>query len=230
METHSIIMGIRDCSSHCFRNRYRNYMYNGIEYSKNFFCNIKPMVSGPLEPQILLISQSPSLQAWINAGKDSEPDGGLISTHNEFFVTDLLPAFGLKRCDINLFRETVIWVHATNCYPWFNIVKGTRADKRPTRAESRNCIGKWLESLLQIETVKVVVPMGEVAFSLFANPNRANTTYTELMKKSPVSLDVIPNKIFLPIFHQSRKSRIFNDPECVEANKKSNTFLQKLFT
>lgn len=234
MDYHKICGEIKNCDKGCFRDRYQDYLHNGQQYSKNYFCSISPMASVPLSPKVLLISQNPPLQAWINAGLNGElPDGGLISGSNEFFVNNLLPVFGLDSSGIELFRETVAWVHLVNCHPWFSVTtdgvgRESRQDKTPTTNEINNCIRSWLEPLLQIESMKLVVPMGKPALSLFFKLGDNN--YTEIMKTVPFFNDtLLPKKILFPIFHQSGRSKIFNDPKCLEANEKAIALLDEAY-
>ena len=232
MEHHSIIKEIRNCNNKCFIDRYDDYKYKNTQYSRSFFCNIKPLASCPHNPKILLISQNPSLQAWINGGMHiSEPDGGLISQNNNFLTNDLLPAFGLDRQRIELFKRTVGWVHLSNCYTWFALDSNNkRKDKIPIKQEINNCIGQWLNQLLQIDSIQLVVPMGDLALSIFLYIRKVGISYTELMKSVPFSDNgLIPGKMFLPIFHQSKRNRIFNDPECREANRRTTTALAIIF-
>lgn len=194
---------------------------------------------GSKKPKVLFISQAPSLQAWINGYQNTAEDGGLVSTQNEFFVNNILEVFGLGEKDIDLFRNNVFWVHSCNCYPWFRWQKkkdskgrekSIRQDNRPTKGQVKNCLGKWLKDIIQLKDLKAVVLMGEPATYLFEeklNPKKIG--FTELVKKEEIRTDIIKGLEFLPIFHQSDKSRVFNSDSNQQANNRIKILLTSKF-
>lgn len=232
MEYHKINSLINNCAKGCFKYRYSDYVYNNVYYSREFFCLVSPMASIPLEPKVLLISQSPSIQAWITAGKQNMLlDGGLVSRHNNFFIDDLLPAFGLDEDEIELFRETVAWVHVANCYPWFRTNgKDVRQDITPSQNDAISCIRQWLNRLVEMDSIKLIVLMGKPALELFYDLKEKGGKYTEYLRTIPIlKSGDLPGKIFLPIFHQSKKSRLFNNEENRVANETAKHLLANIF-
>ena len=83
---HIIAEEIRECKKGCFVNLYQDIEYKNRKWLKNEIDCIKPLVYGAEKPKILLISQAPSLQAWLNGKISNSPDGGLVSTNNNFLI------------------------------------------------------------------------------------------------------------------------------------------------
>ena len=138
---HEIAQEIRNCKDTCFKNRYLDGEYKNKIFSKKQMSSIKPLVYAPDKPKILLISQAPSLQAWLNGLNNKFEDGGLVSEDNEFLINDLLPAFGLTKNTLNIFKKNVFWIHSCNCYPFFKRnTKGTRRDYHPNKTQVNKCL------------------------------------------------------------------------------------------
>lgn len=226
---HIIAEEIRECKKKCFVELYQDYEY---EKKKEIDC-IKPLVYGAEKPKILLISQAPSLQAWLNGKISNSPDGGLVSTENNFLINDLLPCFGLTKNDINLFKENVFWIHTCNCYPWFKLYndkktgKSTRYDHKPAKKEIKKCLGQWKDKLLKIDSLNAVVLMGEPSTCLFPALKEGSEGFLDLVRKKKIRTDIIKGIDILPIYHQSKKSRIFNNSSDKSTNDQLKLLLKE---
>jgi uracil-DNA glycosylase len=215
---HIIAEEIRECKKACFIDLYQEIVYNGRKWSKNEIDGIKPLVYGAEKPKILLISQSPSLQAWLNGKISNSSDGGLVSIDNNFFINDLLPAFSLSESDIDTFKTNVFWVHTCNCYTWYReskykkTGKVRRQDRIPNNKQIDNCLGQWIDRLLEIDSLKAVVLMGEPATRLFPQLKGTSERFRDLVRKMEIRSDIIDGIDILPIYHQSKRSFTFNDP------------------
>lgn len=228
LELHEIAKEVRACNRRCFVRLYQNIEYDGLSYTADDLSSIRPLVSGYQEPRILLISHAPSLQAWINSLHGIEADGGLISKGNSFFIKNILPAFGLGEEEIEHFRYKVFWIHCCNCYPWFRKYK-PRQDRKPTKDEIKNCLDRWLPDVISIDSVRGIVPMGEISTRLFPKLNPSGMKFTELVTRMQIRTDIQPGKEIIPIYHQSKKNRIFNELRHRETNKKLRQLLKEKF-
>jgi hypothetical protein len=225
---HKIAEVIRECTKRCFNNRYEDLIYQRHDWQANIIASGKPLIWGPHEPKVILLSQAPSLQAWLNGIGSTLPDGGLVSHGNNFLINDLLPAFGLSKRYLNLFRDNVFWVHACNCYPWFRQYK-TRQDIKPTKGEVQYCLGRWYKSIINLPTVKGLVLMGEVSTFMFPNINPDQLNFTELVRQMKIRTDIVENVETIPIYHQSRKSMVFNNPIDRNTNNRLHNLLAAKF-
>ncbi len=232
---HPIAEEIRNCNRKCFVDLYQDTVYANKTWLKAEIDSIKPLVYGPENPKVLLISQAPSLQAWLNGKVSNSPDGGLVSAKNNFLINDLLPAFGLSGKDLDLFRENVFWVHTCNCYPWYresvNKKSGkiTRQDRLPGKKDIKNCLGRWIGSLTRIASLNAIVLMGEPATRLFPQLKEGEEGFTELVQKMEIRNDIIEGIEILPIYHQSKRSRTFNDPVDRAVNNELKLLLKDSF-
>jgi uracil-DNA glycosylase len=232
---HIIAEDIRECKKICFVKFYKDIEYNNIKWLKNEIDCIKPLVYGAEKPKILLISQAPSLQAWLNGKISTSPDGGLVSTDNNFFINDLLPGFGLTKKDIDIFKENVFWIHTCNCYPWFREYienktgKPKRADKIPDKTQIEKCLGQWKDKLLKIDTLNAVVLMGEPSTRLFPELKEGSERFTELVRKKKIRNDIIEGIEILPIYHQSKRNRTFNNSIDKSTNDELKLLLREHF-
>lgn len=228
LELHGIAKEVRACNRRCFVRRYQNIEYDGLSYTADDLSSIRPLVSGYQEPRILLISEAPSLQAWIHSIDNPDPDGGLIGKGNSFFVKEVLPTFGLGEGDIEYFRHKVFWIHSCNCYPWFRKYRH-RQNRKPTEGEIKRCLGRWNPRLISIDSIRGIVLMGEVSTRLFPKLNPSGMKFTELVARMQIRTDIQPGKEIIPIYHQSRKNRIFNELRHRETNKKLRQLLKEKF-
>ncbi|WP_255335505.1 uracil-DNA glycosylase family protein [Methanosarcina sp. KYL-1] len=232
-------------STKCFRAEANKFITNKFisyhldlkfeTWQKNEINSIKPLVYGPENPRFLLISQAPSLQDWLNGKTSDSPDGGLVSAQNNFLVNDVLPAFGLSGKDLDLFRKNVFWAHTCNCYPWYrestNIKSGkiTRQDRLPGNKQIENCLSRWIDSLTRIGSLKAIVLMGEPATRLFPQLKEEAEGFTDLVRKMEIRNDIIEGIEILPIYHQSKKNRTFNDPVDRAVNNELKLLLKNKF-
>jgi uracil-DNA glycosylase len=229
---HLIAEEIRECKKGCFVNSYQNIEYNNRKWLKNEIDCIKPLVYGAEKPKILLISQAPSLQAWLNGKISNSPDGGLVSTDNNFLINNLLPVFGLLKEDLDIFKENVFWIHTCNCYPWYresidnNSGKPKRSDKSPNRTQIKKCLGQWKDRLLRIESLNAVVLMGSPSTRLFPELKGG---FTDLVRKKKMRNDIIDGIDILPIYHQSTSNRTFNNPIDKSTNDELKSLLREHF-
>jgi hypothetical protein len=228
LELHEIAKEVRACDRKCFVRLYQSIEWYGLSYTTHDLSSIRPLVSGYQEPRILLISEAPSLQAWINSIHSTEPDGGLIGKGNSFFVKEILPTFGLGEGDIEYFRHEVFWIHSCNCYPWFRKHRH-RQNRKPTEGEIKHCLGRWHPKLVSIDTIRGIVLMGESSTRLFPKLNPAGMKFTELVTRMRIRKDIHLGKEIIPIYHQSRKNRVFNKLIHRETNKKLRDLLKKKF-
>ncbi|AFV22404.1 hypothetical protein Mpsy_0191 [Methanolobus psychrophilus R15] len=216
-------------------NLYDEVEYNNKKWSKDEVDSIKPLIHGPENPKILLISQAPSLQAWLNGKTSNSPDGGLVTIENNFLIDSLLPAFGLSAKDLDTFKEHVFWIHACNCYPWYRISQSkktgifTRQDRLPSNKQSEKCLGQWLDRLLKIDSINAIILMGGAATSLFPQLYEKSENFTDLVREVKIRSDIIDGIDILPIYHQSRKNRVFNDPIDNSKNEKIKSVLKDNF-
>ncbi len=232
---HPIAEEIRNCNKKCFVDLYQDTVYANKTWVKTEIDSIKPLVYGPEKPKVLLISQAPSLQAWLNGRVSDSPDGGLVSAKNNFLINDLLPAFGLSGKDLDLFRENVFWVHTCNCYPWYREYmrkksgKKERYDRVPNDTEIENCLGRWIDSLTKIDSLNAIVLMGEPATRLFPQLKEGKEKFTDLVRKMEIRNDIIEGIDILPIYHQSKRSRKFNNPVDRAVNNELKMLLKNKF-
>ena len=188
-----------------------------------------------MDTKILLISQAPSLQAWLNGKTSDSPDGGLVTTYNNFLIDDLLPAFGLSTGDLEIFKENIFWIHTCNCYPWYREYKDKktgklkRQDRRPNKTQINNCLGHWLDRLLKIDTLTGVVLMGGLSTQLFPQIYESSERFTDLVRKTNIRNDIIDGIEILPIYHQSKKSRTFNNKIDKSINEELKSLLKDSF-
>ena len=207
---HKIAEEIRNCKNACFVDRYQDFKYNNNKlWQKNEIDCIKPLVYSPEKPKILLISQAPSKQAWLNGINNNSLDGGLVSSGNKFLINNLLLRFDLG---LKTFEENVFWIHTCNCYPWFKIMKksGEKNDLKPSYDEVEGCLGKWRETLLKIDSLNAIILMGAPATQFFTEFK--DEGFTDLAKKMNVRNDIIKGIDILPINHPSGLNRN-NTPE-----------------
>jgi len=232
---HVIAEEIRECKKSCFLNLYREVEYSNKKWSKNEVDSIKPLIYGPEKPKILLISQAPSLQAWLNGKNSNSPGGGLVTTENNFLIDSLLPAFGLSAKNLDLFKEHVFWIHTCNCYPWYKEYQNkktgtfTRQDRIPNNKQIEECLGQWLDRLLEIDSINAIVLMGGASTKLFPQLYENSEKFTDLVRKMKIRNDISEGIDILPVYHQSRKSRIFNDPADRSTNEKIKSLLKDNF-
>lgn len=232
---HTIAEEIRECDKKCFVNLYQDTVYANQKWLKNEIDCIKPLVYGPENPRVLLISQSPSLQAWLNGKASNSPDGGLVSVENNFLINDVLPAFGLSGKDLDIFRENVFWVHACNCYPWYSEPKNkksgkiTRQNRLPSKKQIENCLGQWIGRLTQIDSLNAIVLMGEPATRLFPQLKEGSETFTDMVRKMEIRNDIIEGIDILSIYNQSKKNRTFNDTVDRSINNELKLLLKNKF-
>ncbi len=232
---HPIAEEIRNCNKKCFVNLYQDTVYANKTWPKTEIDGIKPLVYGPENPRVLLISQAPSLQAWLNGKVSNSPDGGLVSEGNDFLINDVLPAFGLSGKDLDIFRENVFWVHACNCYPWYREPKNkktgkiTRQDRWPGNKQIENCLGQWLGKLTRIDSLNAIVLMGEPSTRLFPQLKEGSERFTDLVRKMEIRNDIIEGIDILSIYNQSKKNRTFNDPVDRAVNNELKLLLKNKF-
>ena len=225
---HEIAKEIRHCTQRCFVDRYESTDYRGRHWSAARIAQGTPLVWSPDGPRVVLVSQAPSLQAWLNGIDNPSPCGGLVSQSNEFLVDDLLPALGLSARDIDVFRDNVFWIHTCNCYPWFRRYD-VRQDRKPTQGEAQQCLGRWCQRVTSIPSVKGLVLMGDASTYVFPKVNPDRVKFTDLVRRLQVRTDVVEGVETLPIYHQSRKSRIFNNPTDQAANERLRLLLAAKF-
>jgi len=232
---HIIAEEIRECKKGCFVNLYQDIEYKNRKWLKNEIDCIKPLVYAAEKPKILLISQAPSLQAWLNGKISNSPDGGLVSTNNNFLINNLLPVFGLLKEELDIFKENVFWIHTCNCYPWYresinnNSGKPKRSDKKPNKTQIKNCLGQWKDKLLKINSLNAVVLMGEPSTRLFPELKEGSERFTDLVRKKKIRNDIIEGIDILPIYHQSTSNRTFNNPIDKSTNDELKLLLRERF-
>ncbi len=232
---HIIAEEIRECKKGCFVNLYQDIEYKNRKWLKNEIDCIKPLVYGAEKPKILLISQAPSLQAWLNGKISNSLDGGLVSTDNNFLINNLLPVFGLLKEELDIFKENVFWIHTCNCYPWYRESidnksgKPKRSDKRPNKTQIKNCLGQRKDKLLKIDSLNAVVLMGEPSTRLFPELKEGSEGFTDLVRKKKIRNDIIEGIDILPIYHQSTRNRTFNNPIDKSTNDELKLLLREHF-
>ncbi len=198
---------------------------------KKKISSIKPLVYAPNKPKILLISQAPSLQAWLNCLNNKSEDGGFVSEDNVFLINDLLPAFGLTKDTLNIFKKNIFWIHSCNCYPFFKRnTKGTRRDYHPNKTQVNNCLGKWIDKLEKIPSLKYIILMGKVATYRFPQLNVSSEGLIKVVRKFEIRKDIIEGIEILPIYHQSKKSRVFNNEKDKKINEKLKKYLKEIIS
>lgn len=217
---HKIAKEIINCNKKCFVDRYTDYEYKGKVWKESDISNIKPFINGPDEPRLLLVSQAPSLEAWLNGIANKNPEYVLTDRNNSFFIKDILPVFGLSEETIEIFRNNTFWIHACNCYTWFRERNGRRMDRRPKINEVKQCFGHWKEKVIQIPSLKGIVLMGAPSTYLFLEFYSDVKHFTDLVRMMKIRTDIVKGVEILTIFHQSKNSRIFNNPENKEINNK----------
>ncbi len=145
------------------------------------------------------------------------------------------PSFGLSEKYLDIFRENVFWIHTCNCYPWYresvNKKSGkiTRQDRLPGKKDIENCLGHWIGSLTRIGSLNAIVLMGEPATRLFPQLKEGEEGFTELVRKMEIRNDVIEGIDILPIYHQSKKNRTFNDSVDRAVNNELKLLLKNSF-
>ena len=232
---HIIAEEIRECQKGCFVNLYQDIEYNNRKWLKNEIDCIKPLIYGAEKPKILLISQAPSLQAWLNGKNNNSPDGGLVTTDNKFLIDNLLPAFGLSSEDLNIFKENLFWIHTCNCYSWYKEYhdkksgKIKRQDRSPNKTQINNCLGQWKNQLLKINSLNAIVLMGEPSTRLFPELKEGSEGFTDLIRKKKIRNDIIEGIDILPIYHQSTGNRTFNNPIDKSTNDELKLLLKEHF-
>ena len=153
----------------------------------------------------------------------------LVSKNNNFLINDLLPVFGLNKGELKTFQEYVFWLHTCNCYPWYRKYNTSRNDRIPTELQIVKCLGGWLEKIKNIESIKGIVLMGFASTYMFPELYGKNEKFKELVRKNKVRNDIIKGKDIIPIFHQSKKSRVFNIKDDKQKNEEIKKDLQMLF-
>jgi hypothetical protein len=71
--------------------------------------------------------------------------------------------------------------------------------------------------------------MGEASTRLFPKLNPMRMKFTELVTRMRIRTDICPGKEIIPIYHQSRKNRVFNEQIHRGTNKKLCDLLKKKF-
>jgi len=105
----------------------------------------------------------------------------------------------------------------------------TSQDIKPTKGEVQYCLGRWYKSIINLPTVKGLVLMGEVSTFMFPNINPDQLNFTELVRQMKIRTDIVENVETIPIYHQSRKSRVFNNPIDRNTNNRLHNLLAAKF-
>jgi len=160
----NIINRIRNCKENCYKNRYAFDLKTsgGRIITKEELLLAQPLIDDWRKQKILLISQAPSKQAFV--------DGELSSLENNFLASFLLPKiFPLLSApdEIKLFRKKVFWLHTSNCYPFVRSQKRKR-DRMP----DLRCANKYMGEVIDRLHPEFIILMGGSATKYFCNDIR----------------------------------------------------------
>ncbi|MEA2082023.1 MAG: hypothetical protein U9O97_04730, partial [Elusimicrobiota bacterium] len=139
----NIINGIRKCKENCYKARYKFDLKTtgGRIITKEELLAAKPLVDDWRNQKILLISQAPSKQAFV--------DGELSSLNNNFFSKFFLPKIfseSSMQAAMKIFKKRVFWLHTSNCYPFVYSEKRKR-DKSPLLRCANKYIGEVIDKM-----------------------------------------------------------------------------------
>jgi hypothetical protein len=159
-----IIHEIRNCNQGCYLDRYvhsLNTRVNGQirKISIQELRQGRPLIDDWRNQSVLLISQAPSKQAWV--------DHKLSSLENSFFSEFLLPRIfpGETVTEaIEKWKQTVFWIHTANCYPFARKVKNRWRDKLPNLI----CANKYMSRIVNVFKPELIILMSRSSTQFFA--------------------------------------------------------------